>query len=234
MLQRKARLGKSTIKRLIECFVADVSATQAGKLAKVNRNTANIWYLNFRERILKYQEKEFGQMSGEIELDESYFGGPRKKLHAKDRRKRGRGAENKVPVFGIKKRDDGRVYTQIIKNASKQELLPIIRKLVAKNNTTIYTDKWKSYDGLVLDGYKHKRINHSKSYSNRKGTHVNGIENFWSFAKRRLAKFNGVSRKTFLLHLKECEFRYNHKHDILGLLTAVSYTHLTLPTKRIV
>ena len=160
-------------------------------------------------------------MSGEVELDESYFGGPRKKLHAKDRRKRGRGAENKVPVFGIKKREDGSVYTQIIKNASKQELLPIIRRLVKKNKTTIYTDKWKSYDGLVLDGYKHKRINHSKTYSNRKGTHVNGIENFWSFAKRRMAKFNGVSRKTFLLHLKECEFRYNHKHDILELLKVI-------------
>ena len=221
MLQRKPRIGKSTIKKLIECFVADVSATQAGKLAKVNRNTANFWYGNFREKILEYQEQEFGQMSGEIELDESYFGGPRKKVHAKDRRKRGRGAENKVPVFGIKKREDGRVYTQIIKNASKQELLPIIRRLVQKDETTIYTDKWKSYDGLVLDGYKHKRINHSKTYSNRKGTHVNGIENFWSFSKRRLAKFNGVSRKTFLLHLKECEFRYNHKSDILRLLTEI-------------
>ncbi len=221
MLQRKPRIGKPTIKKLIECFVADVSATQAGKLAKVNRNTANFWYGKFREKILEYQEQEFGQMSGEIELDESYFGGPRKKIHAKDRRKRGRGAENKVPVFGIKKREDGRVYTQIIKNASKQELLPIIRRLVQKDETTIYTDKWKSYDGLVLDGYKHKRINHSKTYSNRKGTHVNGIENFWSFSKRRLAKFNGVSRKTFLLHLKECEFRYNHKSDILRLLTEI-------------
>ena len=126
-----------------------------------------------------------------------------------------------MPVFGIKKREDGKVYTQIIKNASKQELLPIIRRLVSKKNTTIYTDKWKSYDGLVLDGYKHKRINHSKSYSNRKGTHVNGIENFWSFSKRRLAKFNGVSRNTFLLHLKECEFRYNHKHGMLDILKRI-------------
>ena len=218
MLKRKARLRKTTIKKLIECFRADVSATQAGKLVKVNRNTANLWYGNFRERILAYQEHENGSFHGEVELDESYFGGPRKKKHALDRRKRGRGTENKVPVFGIKKRDDGKVYTQIIKNASKQELLPIIKRLIAKNNATIYTDKWKSYDSLVLDGYKHKRINHSETYSNRQGTHVNGIENFWSFSKRRLAKFNGVSRKTFLLYLKECEFRYNHKYDMLEIL----------------
>src|SRR3990167_6264586 len=156
-----------------------------------------------------------------MEEEDSNCGGPRKKKHAQDRRKRGRGAENKVPVFGIKKREDGRVYTQIIKNASKQELLPIIRRLTKRDRTTVYTDKWASYDSLVLDGYRHKRINHSKTYSNRRGSHVNGIENFWSFAKRRMAKFNGVSRKTFLLHLKECEFRYNHKHDILRLLKVI-------------
>jgi transposase len=183
----------------------------------VNRNTVNLWYRNIREQILEWTESSpTKKLSGEIELDESYFGGPRKKRHADDRRKRGRGAENKVPVFGVLKRD-GKVYTQIIKNASKQELMPIVKQIV-RRQSTIYTDKWKAYDGLVFDGYKHKRINHSKSYSNRRGTHVNGIENFWSFAKRRLAKFNGVSRETFLLHLKECEFRYNHKGAILKSL----------------
>jgi transposase-like protein len=109
------------------------------------------------------------------------------------------------------------VYTQVIKNASKQELLPIVRQIVRKRSK-IYTDKWSAYDGLVFDGYKHTRINHSKQYSDRRGGHVNDIENFWSFAKRRLAKFNGVSRETFLLHRKECEFRYNHKGAILETL----------------
>jgi transposase-like protein len=70
--------------------------------------------------------------SGSSELDEPYFGGPRNKLHAQDRRKRGRGAENKVPVFGVKKRDDGIVYTKIIENALKQTLFPIIRDLIKK------------------------------------------------------------------------------------------------------
>lgn len=210
----------------MRCFVEDLSATQTSKLTGVNRNTINDWYNSFRTKIAEYQEVSNGSFSGEVELDESYFGGPRKKIHAKDRRKRGRGAENKIPVFGIKKRGDGKVYTQIIKNASKQELLPIIRKIVRKKNTTLYTDKWKSYDALVLDGYKHKRINHSKQYSDRRGNHVNGIENFWSFSKRRLAKFNGVSRKTFLLHLKECEFRYNNKGDILKVLQKISQSLL--------
>jgi transposase len=217
MLQRQSRLSKQKRRKIVECFAADLSATQTAKVVGVNRNTVNLWYRSFREQILEdIESSPTKKLSGEIELDESYFGGPRRKLHAKDRRKRGRGAENKVPVFGVLKRD-GKVYTQIIKNASKQELMPIVKQIVRKQST-IYTDKWKAYDGLVFDGYKHKRINHSKAYSNRKGTHVNGIENFWSFSKRRLAKFNGISRETFLLHLKECEFRYNHKGAILESL----------------
>ena len=71
--------------------------------------------------------------SGAVELDESYFGGKRK---GKD--KRGRCTIDKVPVFGIKKRD-GKVYTQIIKNASRAEIKPIIKRLIAKDST-IYTD----------------------------------------------------------------------------------------------
>ena len=215
-MKRKARIGKSKIKKLAACFAEDLTATQTANLVEVNRNTVNSWYRRFREKILQYQGNNTPFFKGEIELDESYFGGPRKKRHAQDRRKRGRGAENKVPVFGVLKRN-GKVYVQIIKNAEKSTLLPIIKQII-KKKSTIYTDKWRSYDGLVFDGYKHYRINHSKEYSDRRGTHINGIENFWSFAKRRLAKFNGVSRKTFLLHLKECEFRYNHKYDILKTL----------------
>jgi transposase-like protein len=64
-----------------------------------------------------------------------------------------------------------------------------------------------AYDGLVDVGYeKHFRVNHGKEYVNKK-SHINGIESFWSFTKRRLAKFNGV-KVPFELHLKECEWRY--------------------------
>jgi transposase len=45
--------------------------------------------------------------------------------------------------------------------------------------------------------------------------HVNGIESFWSDAKRRLQKFNGVPQKNFYLHLKECEYRFNHRNENL-------------------
>lgn len=64
---------------------------------------------------------------------------------------------------------------------------------------------------MVDVGYdKHFRVNHSQEFVNFEGYHINGIENFWSFTKRRLSKFNGV-KVNFEFHLKECEWRYKKK-----------------------
>ena len=86
--------------------------------------------------------------------------------------------------------------------------MPILRGKIL-GNTTVYTDGWKSYDGLVLNGYKHYRIHHSENEFARGKNHVNGIESFWSYTKRRMIKFNGIRKEKFLLHLKESEFRWN-------------------------
>ena len=59
---------------------------------------------------------------------------------------------------------------------------------------------------------KHFRVNHSNNEFARGARHVNGIESFWSYAKHRLAQFHGVRRDKFELHLKETEFRFNHRH----------------------
>ncbi len=138
--------------------------------------------------------------TGEIEVDESYFGGTRKV-------KRGRGAGGKVPVFGLLKRN-GKVYTVIIPDAKSDTLLPIIREKV-KPDSIVYTDTFRSYNALDVSEFKHYRINHSKLFA-KKHNHINGIENFWNQAKRHLRKFNGIPREHFHLFLKECEWRFNH------------------------
>ena len=68
---------------------------------------------------------------------------------------------------------------------------------------------------LILNGYDHHQVFHSKDEFARGKCHVNGIKNFWSFAKNRVAKFNSCSSDAFVLHSKECEFRYNHRNDDL-------------------
>ncbi len=133
-------------------------------------------------------------------------------MGGKGKGRRGKGRA-KIPVFSIFKRN-GRVYTQIIRNATKREIRPIIRELVC-SGSRVYADRWRAYDGLMVDGYKHYRINHNQGeFSDNRGNHINGIENFWSFAKRRLRKFNGIRAKDFYFHLKECGFRYNERSNL--------------------
>ena len=121
--------------------------------------------------------------------------------------KRGRGTI-KQPVFGIFERN-GKVYTEIIPDCKKKTLQAIILGKI-KPESIIHTDGWRGYSGLVDVGYdKHFRVNHGNNeFSKKHGIHVNGIESFWSFTKRRLNKFNGV-RINFHFHLRECEWRWN-------------------------
>src|SRR3989339_2006414 len=211
MLKHK-RLSTFKIKRIISTFCVDINASKAALLLGINRNTINQYYYEFRRAIYAHQMSEFKKIFGAAEVDESYFGG-RRKRGFRGKLKRGRGTL-KQPVFGIFKRL-GHVYTEIVPNCKKPTLQAIIKGKIDKS-TIIYSDKWRGYDGLVDVGYnKHFRVNHGNNeFSRGEGIHINGIENFWSFTKRRLSKFNGV-KKNFELHLKECEWRYSRDYDIL-------------------
>ncbi|ULX40536.1 IS1595 family transposase [Mannheimia haemolytica] len=183
----------------MEQFVAGVTARTASELVNVNKNTAAYYF--HRLRLLIYQHSPHLEMfEGEIEVDESYFGGHRKG-------KRGRGAAGKTAVFGLLKRD-GKVYTVVVPNTQSATLLPIIREKV-KPDSIVYTDFYRSYDVLDVSEFNHFRINHSTHFAENQN-HINGIENFGSQAKRHLRKFNGIPKVHFELYLKECEWRFNH------------------------
>ena len=212
------KLSKYNVKKIIECFCIDIEASKTALLLKINRNTINRYYGLFRSSIFEYQTQKFQKIIGVVELDESYFG-PKRARGVPT--KRGRGT-HKQPVFGIFERD-GCVYTEIIPNCKKRILLPIIVGKV-DSKSIINTDGWRGYDGLVDVGYdKHFCINHDKEFSNSK-THINGIESFWSFTKRRLSKFNGY-KTNFHLHLKECEWRWNkNSNDLFKELNKLFFT----------
>ncbi len=86
------------------------------------------------------------------------------------------------------------------------------RPLYVVDSSIIHSDSWRGYNGLVDLGYKkHYRVQHGANEFAKGNNHINGIESFWSFAKRRILKFHGIPTSTFYLHLKECEFRFNYR-----------------------
>ena len=198
---RKSRISWPKQVRLMEHFVAGTTARCASSLVDVNKSSGAYYFQRLRE-IIAYQleQESYEIFEGEIEVDESYFGGTRKG-------KRGRGAGGKIPVFGLLKRG-GRVYTKIIPDASSATLIPIIERKVIPDSI-VYSDSWRGYNALDVSEFKHYRINHSQLFAD-KHNHINGIENFWNQSKRHMRKFNGVPKENFGLFLKECEWRFNN------------------------
>jgi transposase len=204
---RHSKISEAKFRQILRYFAMDLTATDCAELSGVSVRSVNSIYLRVRRRLAEHCE-QVSPLQGELEADESYFG-PRRV-----RGLRGRGAGNKTVVFGLLKRGQN-VYTEIVPNASKAVLQAIIRGK-ADIASVIHTDRWRGYDGLVDVGFdKHLRVNHGNNEFARGCVHVNGIESFWSCAKRRLVQFNGVPRHTFYLHLKETEFRFNHRNQDL-------------------
>src|SRR5688572_15228129 len=147
MYERKSRLTRVQQNRLLEYFVAGTTARAAGELVGVQANTAIRFFMRLRQLIASQLPSY--ELSGEVEADESYFGGTRKG-------KRGRGAGGKVAVFGLLKRG-GKVYTAVIPNAKIETLLPIIEGKVTPDSI-VYTDTFNSYNALDVSAFHHRRI----------------------------------------------------------------------------
>ena len=211
----RSKISEAKLRELIRLFSYDLDATQIGKVSGLNRNTVNRYLRAVRERIAEYCEEQ-SPLKGEIEIDESFFGPRRMKG------KPGRGAYGKTVVFGLLKRQ-GAVYTKIVSDCTKPTLQAIIRGKVSLESV-IHTDGLTSYHGLVDLGYKkHFRVQHGEGEFADGSNHINGIESFWGYAKTRLSRFHGIHKHTFYLHLKECEYRFNHRsvnmyHALLKLL----------------
>ena len=151
--------------------------------------------------------------SGIVEVDETYVGGrwinKRKSVKSRQKSKRGRGT-GKQPVFGILCRN-GRIWAELIDGVEAEDLQPLIEKRVEKG-ATVYSDTWRGYTGIAAKGYVHRLVNHSQNeYSNGKGSHINGLEGFWGYLKRKLAAKGGIRRSKLHLYLGEYVWRYNHK-----------------------
>jgi transposase-like protein len=167
------------------------------------------WFMLHRIR-LAMQTGTFNKLSGEVEVDETYIGGKARNMHAVERKRKemtvGRSAKNKTVVLGMRERG-GKVHAEVIPNVSSNGIQPRVRRAVDPG-ATLYTDAWRSYNGLKTD-YAHEVINHAERYVDGR-VHTNGIESFWSLLKRGLhGTYVSVEPFHLFRYLEERVFTYN-------------------------
>jgi transposase-like protein len=170
-----------------------------------------------------------------VEVDETYVGGKPRRENVKldengnvipsekEPSKRGRGT-NKTPVVGVKERSSGKVHAKVMLPNEKgqkltgKQLLAVLDES-CKDGTTVISDDFSGYnilDKKHANNFVHLSVNHSiGQFSNGKGVHTNGIENFWSVLKRGwVGTYHHWSVKYMQRYIDEFCFRYGNRKNV--------------------
>lgn len=215
----RTRFSLHEIYELLHWFELDLTDHKIANRLSVDYHKVHRFFMTVRDALAKFQELTITVLDQEVEVDETYFGPDfrnrrkynREKLKKEGKVKRGRGAnEIKQAVFGIFERKDGLVFIKPVTDVQKDTLQDIIKNRVSLE-TTIYSDTYRSYNGLDEEFEDHKTVRHKEEEYVRGSAGINGIEGFWGYAKERLVKYHGMSASNFLSYLKEIEFRFNHR-----------------------
>lgn len=184
-----------------------VSGKELQRTLGVTYKTA--WRIGQQIRDLMSKADSFEMLKGHVELDEAYVGGKRSG-------KRGRGAEGKTIVMGLKERG-GKIKTQVIDNVKRETLRDVVLENVEKG-AVVSTDELYSYGLLTGDGYQHGAVKHGAKewayfdYRTGETHHTNNVESFWKLFKKSVASTHiHISAKHMDRYLGEFSFRSNHR-----------------------
>lgn len=185
-----------------------ISAKQIQRETGVTYKTA--WRIFKQVRSL-LSEDDMRLEGSTIEMDETYMGGKRRG----DRGRPHRADPIHRPVVGMAERGGRkRVRAFVAKDVTRVSLHGFAKQYIMPAST-IFTDELPAYHGLdKMNGYVHKRINHSEGVYVQGDVHTNTIEGFWSLMKRGMGGvYHSVSAKYLQTYLDEYCFRYNRRES---------------------
>jgi transposase len=183
--ERRSRLSGKQQRRLIDLFVAGSDCASRGRACRCEpKHRTNV--LPSTPSAHRQQAPSY-DLSGEVEADESSFGGVRTG-------NRGRAAAGKVPVWGLFKRG-GRCLPPLCRMPGRERCCRSFASRCHRTASSI--DSFTAYAVLDVSAFHHRRVNPSKAFVNKRGHPIKGMENFWNQAKRHLRRFNGLTPDNF-------------------------------------
>jgi transposase len=197
-------------KKLLRWFLLGLSSEVIAREANLGKGRVLRALILVREVMVRDIPPVF---EGIVEIDETYLGGSWKNKRKSTRAqgsKRGRGT-SKQAAFGILCRN-GKVWAEVVPDVGANTLIPLLRKQVAKGSI-VCSDTFRSYTGVAARGYVHRLVKHDQQeYVDAQGNHINGLEGFWGYLKRKLVAKGGIRRERLPLYLAEYVWRYNHRN----------------------
>jgi len=198
---KRSRIPESKFFEIVRYFAQDLSATEVANLTGLSRKSITNIFLRLRRRIAEDCERNSPLSTPEIQLDEAFS--CTRCLCGRCRN----GGSYWTPVFGLFG-DHGKIFTAAVPDCRKPILRAVIRGRV--DSHSIPMNGWHGYDALVDANSPRPFVMERASKSSSGSFRRKNIEGFWNFAQHRLQKFNGVPNRTFYLHMKESEWRFNH------------------------
>lgn len=215
---RRAKISEYKFRKMVKYFAEDMSATQIAIETAINRNTVNRYLNEIRSRMMEFCEQyaPFNDQPEEVKFftEKNEIG-----LHAEVICEQLTIKEKITTNLGILKRR-GKVYAEMLANCTTSKLQQLLHyRDIKLDRVTVHSVAVNEPEGLIAVGYDSSKVLANKP------SYVDDLDKFWAFTKERTAKFQGVAKHKFYLHLKECEFRFNFRNDnlynvLLKLLSA--------------
>jgi transposase-like protein len=177
-----------------------MSAHQLHRMLGVTYRSA--WFMAHRLRHAMKQEPM--NLTGTVEMDEAYIGGPR-------RRRTGRPGPNdgvKTPIVALVERG-GRVRAFPVERVTSDNMRTVLRREVS-TDAHMMTDALSVYGPHIMDRRKHDVIKHHERVYVQGNVHTNTVEGFFGLLKRGImGTFHHVSVGHLGRYCDEFSFRYN-------------------------
>jgi len=188
-----------------------ISAKQIQRETGVTYKTAWRMFKQIRSMLTDESSGPIGGFNRRVEMDETYYG-------SRSEGTRGRGTK-KTPVVGMVQRK-GQVRAFVAADVKSDTLRGLIKEHVLPNSV-VFTDDFKSYNGIGARGYTHRRINHTEKVYVNGEVHTNTIEGFWFLIKSGIrGVYHSVGRHYLQTYLNEYAFRYNRRFDVQPMFTS--------------
>jgi transposase len=198
-----------------------MSATRCGISAKQIQRECGVTYKTawrMFKQIRTLMQESISLEGSTVEMDETYVGG--RKRGGRPGRASGPAKEKAIVIGAVER--GGKVVAIVSNDVTKATLHSIAKEYILPESI-IYTDYYPAYLGLdKINGYQHRRINHSAGVYVEGDTHTQTIEGFWSLVKRGIGGvYHSVSKKYLQTYLNEYSFRYNRRMTNQPMFTSL-------------